>query len=121
MPDTILVDRAEYDALKARVAELQRELDERDAAILDAARQRDPADYLPIEAADRIFAGEHPLKVWREHRGLSPDELATQCEMAVAELAAIENGDGPGTITQFSRLATALGLDIDDLVPARQS
>lgn len=40
-------------------------------------------DYVPVGILDRMRAGEHPLRVWREHRGLTM--LAPAEKSAVAQ------------------------------------
>lgn len=31
---------------------------------------------VPMEMVNRLIAGEHPVRVWREHRGMTSAELA---------------------------------------------
>ena len=71
--DTVLLRRADYEAL-VREAE-----DAADAAQIRAAEARVAAgddEYVPIEVTRRLMAGEVPVRVWREHRGLSARALA---------------------------------------------
>jgi transcriptional regulator with XRE-family HTH domain len=46
---------------------------------------------LPDHLAQRIFAGEHPVKIWRLHRGLSTNELASRAGIPPATLRRIED------------------------------
>ena len=68
MKDTVTIPRAEYDRLCAAeddFADLQ-------AALAARARIEAGTDELvPAAVADRLIDGASPLKVWREHRGLS--------------------------------------------------
>ena len=57
--EIVVLRRATYDALMAAVE------DARDARALAELRAREAAgeaEYVPIELADRIFAGEHPVR-----------------------------------------------------------
>ncbi|MDE1567096.1 helix-turn-helix domain-containing protein [Aquabacter sp. P-9] len=73
-------------------------------------------DLLPAAMADRILTGESPVRVWREHRGLSTAELAKRAGIKQPYLSQIESGKRDGGIQTIKRLAQALGVAIDDLV-----
>ncbi|MBC7951758.1 MAG: helix-turn-helix transcriptional regulator [Rhodospirillaceae bacterium] len=119
MAGKITIEQTEYDALVGRVSALERELDARDAARLDeAAADAEAGDYLPLALVKRILAGEHPVKVWREHRGMAPLALADKSGVARSYIAEIEAGKKPGSVAAYRRLADAFGLTVDDLLPA---
>jgi ribosome-binding protein aMBF1 (putative translation factor) len=109
--DTVLLRRADYEAL----------LHESDAA--DAARMREvnarvdagKDEYVPIEITRRLSAGEAPVRVWREHRGLSARALASRAGFSAAYLSQIETGKKPGSLEAMAKLARALGVDMEDL------
>jgi DNA-binding XRE family transcriptional regulator len=108
------------------VAELERRLDEAedeiDARDLRLARIEDALrgeDLIPAEMVKRLLAGEPPVRVWREHRGLSLRELARRAEVSAPLLSEIERGQKDGSISTLARLARVLGVDLDDLVPWR--
>jgi len=84
-----------------------------------AAQQRAQAgeEYVPGKLLDRIFAGESALKVWREHRGLTQDELAAKVGKQGSWLAKIEKGKLHGTVQIWRKLAAALDVDLDDILP----
>ena len=82
MSDTseiVTLTRAEYEALIERLEDAE------DLAAVAAAEAREAAlgkekvraNYLPIELVRRLSAGEHPVRVWRAHRRLSREALAT--------------------------------------------
>jgi DNA-binding XRE family transcriptional regulator len=89
------------------------ELDE-DLAAYDAARTRDEERF-PAEVADRLIAGESPLKVFREYRGLTQGQLAKTAKTTAPYLSQIENGRRTGSVGLLRRLADALRIEIDDL------
>lgn len=96
------------------------ELDEqRDLQVLreaDARRARGEDDGLPIELVERLFKGESPVRIWREARGLSVNALAKKAGVSQPYLSEIENRLKPGSVAALKKLATALKLDVDDLV-----
>ena len=115
---TIVLGRADYEGLLAQIAELRDRLEDlEDARDLQAALENhDPDDYLPIEAVQRLHAGEHPVRIWRERRGLTLSALAARSGVPVGYLSEIENGKKPGSVAALKKLAVALRLDLDDLV-----
>jgi hypothetical protein len=44
------------------------------------------------------FAGENPVRIWREHRKMSLGRLATQAGIGKGYLSQLENGERTGTI-----------------------
>lgn len=64
---------------------------------------------LPDHLIERLYAGAFPLVIWRKHRGLTQNELASLAGMPPGEVRRIENikqfrGD------QAERLAAALDI-----------
>lgn len=102
----------EYVMLRSRLEDLE---DSRDLAA--TAKNAKPGDYLSAAMMDRILDGEHPVRVWREHRGLSARALAGLAGMPVSYLSEIENRKKPGSIDAYRALAEALDLAIDDIAP----
>lgn len=72
-------------------------------------------ETVPHELVGRLLAGEHPVKVWREHRGHSLRGLAERAGIAASYLSQIENGNRKGTVATLKKLATALQVELDDL------
>ena len=64
-----------------------------------------------------MLAGEHPVRLWREQRGLTLSDLAARAGIALSYLSEIESGRKPGNSRAFQKLAKALGLDVNDLAP----
>jgi ribosome-binding protein aMBF1 (putative translation factor) len=114
--DTVLLRRADYEAL-VRHAE-----DAADAARVRAVEARVAAgadEYVPVALTERLAAGESPVRVWREHRGLSARTLASRAGISAAYLSQIETGKKPGSFDAMAKLARALGVDMEDLEPWR--
>jgi len=73
-------------------------------------------DYLPIELVDRMIAGEHPVRIWREHRGLTLAALSARSGVGFSYIAKIEHGKKPDSTSALKNLAEALGVETDDLI-----
>lgn len=110
----VLLTRAEYDALALSAENFQ------DIALAVEAQQKRAAgeEYLPADFVDRLLAGEAPLKVWREHRGLTLDELGERVGRQGSMISKLENGRNEGGIRLWKALADALAVDLNDLIPA---
>ena len=76
---------------------------------------------VPAEVANRIFAGEHPLRVYREWRGLNAADLASAAGVSAGHLSDIERGRRQASAEVRDRLAVALGVHADDLIPANMA
>ena len=87
-------------------------------AAFDAALARGEEELIPAAVLDRLLAGEPPLRVWREHRGLTRTALAAASGVHRVVIANIEAGRRPGSLAAHLELAKALGLLVDDLVTA---
>lgn len=105
------IPREEQDRLReAAVADL-RAYDGAKAALAAGEEELVPADY-----AKRLIAGESPLRVWRELRGLSQVKLGAVSGVNPVQIADIEAGCGTGSVETVRKLAKALGVRVDDLV-----
>ena len=87
--------------------------DARDLAIAVAEAG---AEIFPAAAAERIFAGEQPLRVFRDHRGLTQTELAGRAGVGQDVVSRIESGKMTGMVDTLAALAKALGVTVDDLI-----
>ncbi len=74
-------------------------------------------EYVPAEILDRLLAGESPLKIWRQYRGLGGAELADKVGTTHASISRIENGSQNPPAAMWRKLATVLKVDIDDIIP----
>jgi DNA-binding XRE family transcriptional regulator len=71
----------------------------------------------PMELVDRLLADENAVKVFREHRGLTQAVLAAKAGIGAPYLAQIEQGVRRGSLKTLRRLAAALAVDLDFLLP----
>ncbi len=71
-----------------------------------------PANDLPDDILDRLTARQqHPVKILREHRGMTQAELAKESGLSRPYLTEIETGKKDGSIRAMKALAEALGVN----------
>jgi len=95
-----------------------------EAEMLDDVRDYDKAiatieqveELVPSQVAYAILDGENPIRVWREHRQYSQQQLADAAGISKPYLSQIETGKRTGTTEVLSSIANALDLTIDDIV-----
>ena len=80
-------------------------------------RRKEGEEYLPAEILDRILSGESALKVWRKYRSLSLEELGFAVGVTKGFLSQIENGISRGSPSLWRKLAEALKVSADDILP----
>ena len=87
------------------------------AALAVEARIAAGADELvPASVADRLIDGAPPLRVWREHRGLSQSALARAAGVIRVQIVEIEAGRNTGSVHTLRKLADGLRIAVDDLI-----
>lgn len=70
---------------------------------------------IPGEIIRRELAGESPIKLWREHRGLTQQELAKRVGISKPYLSQLETGKRQGTVETISAVARELDVPLDVL------
>ena len=73
-------------------------------------------ERIPVEVVDRLIESENPVRVWREYRRLSRRQLAETAGITTAYLSQIETGRRGGSSKVLRAIATALDVDLDDIV-----
>ena len=100
-----------------RLLELAEEAEDiRDAEQAMRELERGEDELVPGEIVGRLLDGEPPVRVWREHRGLTQAQLAERAGVTQGAVAQIESGKRRGSVDLLRKLAGALNLDLDDLV-----
>ena len=111
--DTVTLSRKAFDALVEALEDAEDHASVR-ASLARAKQGID--DAIPAELFRRILTGEHPIKVWREYRGLGLNALAKDAKLSASYLSEIENRSKPGSVSALRSLAKALKIGIDELV-----
>jgi DNA-binding XRE family transcriptional regulator len=111
--ELVLLPKADYRRLCDEVEDV---LDARAAA--SAQERHDAGDeYVPHSVIERLVAGEHPLRVWREYRGLSQEALGRLVGLNKMTISGLESGKRDTPSRNWRALANALEVDVDDIVP----
>ena len=63
-----------------------------------------------------LLDGDNPIRVWREHRGLSQQQLAETAGISKPYLSQLEAGKREASQRVIRRLAKTLRVDLDDLI-----
>ena len=113
MNKMVTIPRAEYDRLREAAEDLAdlRAYDGTKAALAAGEEELVPAEY-----AKRLIAGESPLRVWRELRGLSQVAMGKVSGVNRVQIADIEAGRGKGSVETVRKLAEAWGVRVAELV-----
>jgi ribosome-binding protein aMBF1 (putative translation factor) len=110
---TVTLSRKAYEAL----LEALDDAEDRAAVKSSIAREKQGLnDALPAKLYRRILAGDHPVHIWRQHRGLGLNALAREAKLSASYLSEIEKRIKPGSVSAMRCLAKALRVSLDDLV-----
>ncbi len=91
-----------------------------DVAAYDRAKAAAEIITVPGEVVRRLVAGENPVKVWREHRGLKQSELAERLDVSKGYLSQIESGKKDGAVNLYRKISRALEVSLDELIGWRE-
>jgi DNA-binding XRE family transcriptional regulator len=93
--------------------------DSRDLAAVRAAKARIRAGEttIPGAVAFAVADGAHPVAAWRKHRKASQAALARKAGVNAAHLSQIETDKRNAGIATLGRLAKALGVSREALLP----
>ncbi len=114
--EVAILPRKDYEALVAKAAEADE--DAGTARLVARARKEVTAGapLLPKEVVDRIASGENPVRVLREWRGKTQQQLALEGGLTQGYLSDIENGRRRGTALRLRGVSHALKVPLDLLV-----
>ena len=113
MNEMITIPRAEYERLREAAEELA-DIAAYDRVMADLAAGHE--EMIPESFVKRLIEGESPLRVFRDLRGLTQQELAQASGVNRVQIAEIEARRKSGSVETLRKLAAALALTIDDLV-----
>jgi DNA-binding Xre family transcriptional regulator len=109
---TVVEDRlanlaARFDGLRDMVEDYE------DAASFAGTRDQ---ESVPDAIVGRLIDGENPIRVWREHRGLSLRSLAERVGTSPSVLSDMETGKSEGRPAVLRRIAGILDVSLDELI-----
>lgn len=94
--------------------------DIRDFDAISAAIERGDEELIPAEVVNAILDGQNPIKVWREFRGLTQQQLADAIQISKPYLSQIETGKRTGTTGVLSAIAKVLDVSLEQVTKAKQ-
>lgn len=112
--EMVLLPSADYEALLDIVEMAE------DVAAYDEAKRRIAAgedESMPAEFVYRMLDGENAVRVWRDFRALSAKDLAASAGISAAYLSEIESGKKEGSLAALRKIAKALKVDLEDILP----
>lgn len=89
--------------------------DAEDAAAANYARANDDGVRIPVEVVRAQLEGVHPVKSWREYRGMSQDVLAQKSGLSKPFISQIETGKRVGPTATIKKIAAALDVQLGAL------
>lgn len=77
---------------------------------------QNPEETFPEQVVDRILNGESEIRVFREYRQLTQQELAERVGVTRNYLSLLESKQRNGTNKVLAAIAQALSVSLDDLI-----
>lgn len=110
--EMVVIPRAEYERMR-NLAEEREDAEDARAVLSMLAEGRE--DRVPDDMAERLLAGESPVKLWRQYRQMSQSDLAAAAGINKVYLSQIETGRRRGSVDTLAAIARALAVDLGDL------
>jgi DNA-binding XRE family transcriptional regulator len=111
-PEWAVVPYEDYQRLLEE-AEILQDIRDYDEAKLSIAKGE---ELIPSEVTYAILDGQNPIRVWREYRGMTQQEVAEKAGISKPYLSQLESGQRKGTTEVLGAVAKALNVSLDDLV-----
>jgi DNA-binding XRE family transcriptional regulator len=86
-----------------------------DIRAYDTAKRRKEESF-PAEVAKRLINGENPIRVFREYRGLTQEQVAKAAKIARPYLTEIETSKKAGAVSVLRAIAKSLKVELGDIV-----
>lgn len=95
--------------------------DIRDFDEISAAIERGDEELIPAQVVNAILDGRNPIKVWREYRGLTQQQLADIVRISKPYLSQLEGGKRTGTTDVLSAIAKALDVSLEQVASTEKT
>jgi DNA-binding XRE family transcriptional regulator len=86
-----------------------------DEELFDLAKGKSGEERTPHEIVKRLVEGENPVKVFREWRGLTQEELASGVGVSTGYVSQVERGARRLSRKTQTIIAEALGVEAEEL------
>lgn len=73
-------------------------------------------ELIPASVVNELADGKNPIKIWREYRQITQQQVAKEIGVSVPFISQLETAKRKASIDVMSKLAVLLKVDIDDLV-----
>jgi hypothetical protein len=115
--ESVTLSRTDFEALQEELEDAADRIAVLEDSIIDM--KPDLNKYLlTMDETMRIIDGEHPIKVWREKRGMTVRRLADSLGLQDVEVEEMEKGRAVDRLT-FLNLASRLDVLPDMLIPPK--
>jgi DNA-binding XRE family transcriptional regulator len=108
-----------YDIYLQLVEKAEMLQDVQDYDNVKIALEKGNDELIPSEVVFAILDGENAIKVWREYRGLSQQEVAEKADISIPYLSQLETNKRKGSLDVLSTIAKVLHVSLEDIVPQR--
>ena len=105
-----------YDVYQRLVAEAEMLKDVRDYDEAKLVLASGEEELIPAEVTYTLLDGNNPIRVWREYRGLTQQQVADEAGISKPYLSQLESGQRKGTTEVLVAIARALSVSLDDVV-----
>jgi DNA-binding XRE family transcriptional regulator len=115
--EVAILPRSEYERLKKLANEA---LEDAGTARLVARAKKEiaaGASLLPKEVVDRLAEGQNPIRVLREYRQYTQNELVIAIQITQGYLSDLETGKRKGPLALHQKIAKTLGVPLELLAP----
>lgn len=73
-------------------------------------------EVFPLDLVDRLLAGDNPVRVLREYRGMTLQQVADACGVTNAHVSQVERGKRSMSTELLKKMAKALRVDVEMLL-----
>lgn len=105
-----------YNEYLTLIEEVEDQEDIRDYNELTAGIEAGTVELFPDSVAADIINGKNPIKLWREYRGFTQQQLAEKVGISVPFLSQLESGKRNSSMKVLVALSAALSVDMDLLI-----
>ncbi len=112
-PTSVTMPYEEYERLVAFQEDFE------DSVLAETVKERITSgeeECFPLGLVEQVVNGENPVKLYREYRGLTQQQLSEKSCIERSYIAQIETGRKRGSVDALKEIAAALGLDVDDII-----
>jgi DNA-binding XRE family transcriptional regulator len=108
-----IMPRAEYERLKTLAHEAEEDIGTARLVVRAKKEIAGGAPVLPMAIVNRLAGGGNPIRVLRQFRDLTQDELATAVGITQNYLSDLETGKRKGPMALHRKFADALGVPLE--------